>query len=147
MPARLFAAALAATLIACADPAEPEPDSDAAAQVGEAQSLPTRLPAPSADAPRYVGLWATTVNGCADPAWRFEADRISTQGEVSCTLDNVQMVATGYEIAATCTAQAPPEPHTIRLSFAESARAMMVVGGPWSPAPSLVYCGGLDRQP
>lgn len=147
LPARLFAAALAATLIACADPAEPEPDSDAAAQVGEAQSLPTRLPAPSADAPRYVGLWATTVDGCADPAWRFEADRISTQGEVSCTLDNVQMVATGYEIAATCTAQAPPEPHTIRLSFAESARAMMVVGGPWSPAPSLVYCSGLDRQP
>lgn len=147
LPARLSAAALSVALISCADPAEPEPDSDAAARVGEAQPLPDGLPAPSADAPRYVGLWATTADGCADPAWRFEADRISTQGEVSCAFDNVQMVPTGYEIAATCTAQAPPEPHTIRLSFAESARAMMVVGGPWSPAPSLVYCGGLDRQP
>ncbi|MBN8607909.1 MAG: hypothetical protein J0L81_13415 [Caulobacterales bacterium] len=147
LSARLFAATLSFALISCADPAEPEPDREAAAQVGEAQRLPEGLPPPSADAPRYVGLWATTAEGCANPAWRFEAERISTQGEVSCTFDSVQVVPTGYEIAATCTAQAPPERHTIRLSFAESARAMMVAGGPWSPAPSLVYCGGLDRQP
>ena len=119
--ARAAAGVVSLTLIACADPAEPEPEGT----------------------PRYVGLWATTVDGCAEPAWRFDANRISTQGEVSCEFQNVRMTDSGYDIDATCVAQAPPVHHNIQISFAESAPAMMVTGGPWAPAPRLFYCRSL----
>jgi len=102
--------------------------------------LPNTLPPPSADTPRYVGLWAASADGCADPAWRFEERGVSTQGEVSCSFTNVSIVETGYAIDATCTAEAPPAPYRIQLSFAESARAMMITGGPWDSPPALVYC-------
>jgi len=139
-------ALLLVAFAACSPPeAEPPPDPDAAVQLGEPQPLPSTLPAPSADTPRYVGLWATTAEGCAEPAWRFEANRISTRGEVSCEFQNVAMTNTGYEIAASCTAEAPPAPYTINLSFAESARAMMISGGPWSAGTSLVYCRPLTN--
>lgn len=96
---------------------------------------------PAAASNRYVGLWAVDAAACADPPWRFEARRLSTRGEVGCAFDAVREVPAGYEIAATCTAQAPPEPHTIKLSFAESAEAMRVEGGPWSEPIALVRCG------
>jgi hypothetical protein len=144
--ARTAAAAISIAMIACAEPAEPEPDPEAAAQVGELRRLPSTLPAPSETTPRYVGLWATTAEGCADPAWRFEERRISTRGEVSCEFQDVALTDRGYEIQAQCTAQAPPEPHTIHLSFAESARAMMVTGGPWSTGIALVHCGPLPTE-
>lgn len=143
MSARAALAAVSLALMACADPAEPEPDPEAAAQVGEAAPLLHRLPPPAEDTPRYVGLSATTAEGCSNPAWRFEHDGISTQGEVSCEFNDVQLGAGGYQIAATCHAQAPATQHNIQISFAESARAMMLTGGPWEPAPALVYCRGL----
>lgn len=141
---RAAAAVISVALIACTDPAEPEPDSDAAARIGQAEPLPSTLPPPSETTPRYVGLWATAAEGCADPAWRFEANRISTRGEVSCEFENVAMTERGYDIPAQCTAQAPPEPHTIQLSFAESARAMMISGGPWQSGTALVFCSALS---
>lgn len=131
-------------MIACTDPAEPEPDPGAASQVGEVRQLPSTLPTPSETTPRYVGLWATTAEGCAEPAWRFEPNRISTRGEVSCEFQNVAMTDRGYDIQAQCTAQAPPEQHNIQLSFAESARAMMISGGPWQSGTALVYCAPLS---
>lgn len=130
-------------LVACSEPAQPEPDPTAAAQVGEAQPIPATLPAPSATTPRYVGLWATTADGCSDPAWRFEATRVSTQGEVSCEFQNIAMTDSGYDIQAMCMAESPPTPYTIQLSFAESARAMMISGGPWQSGTALVHCGAL----
>lgn len=140
---RLAAAAASLAMIACTDPAEPEPDPAAAAQVGEAQRLPRTLPPPSESVPRYVGLWATAAEGCAEPAWRFEERSISTRGEVSCEFQNVALTDRGYDIQATCTAESPPQPYNIQLSFAESARAMMVTGGPWQAGTALVYCAGL----
>lgn len=139
-------AALCVALIACSPPAEPEPDADAAAQVGDAQPLPSTLPPPSSTTPRYVGLWATTAEGCADPAWRFEAARVSTQGEVTCEFRNVTMTDRGYDIQAMCTAESPPTPYSIQLSFAESARAMMISGGPWQSGTALVHCAALPTQ-
>jgi hypothetical protein len=136
------AAAIVFAAAACAEQAESPPDPEAAAQVGVAESLPRVLPPPSEATPRYVGLWATSAQGCSDPAWRFEPRQVTTRGEVSCAFQDVAPTDTGYEIAASCTAEAPPERYTIQLSFAESARAMMISGGPWSPV-SLVYCGAL----
>lgn len=138
---RTAVAAVSLALIACADPAAPEHEPKAGAQAGE--TAPSPLPAATDEAPRYVGLWATTVEGCADPAWRFAAEGISTRGEVSCEFQHVRATPGGYEIDATCVAQAAPVQHNLRISFAESARAMMVSGGPWAPAPNLVYCRGL----
>lgn len=139
----LAIAAASLALVACSKPAEPEPDPEAAAQVGEVQTLPSTLPAPSETTPRYVGLWATTAQGCSDPAWRFEANRVSTQGEVSCEFRQVAMTDRGYDIQAQCTAEAPPAPYNIQLSFAESARAMMISGGPWQTGTALVFCSAL----
>lgn len=142
-----FAAAVFALVVAgCTEPAVPPPDPDAAKQVGEAQQLPSTLPPPSESTPRYVGLWATTAEGCGEPAWRFEERGITTRGEVSCEFQNVTVTDRGYDIQAQCHAQAPPEQHSIQLSFAESARAMMIIGGPWSAGTALVYCGPLTTE-
>jgi hypothetical protein len=143
---RAVAVVIAWALMACADPAEPPPDPQAAERIGTAEQLPSTLPPPSQSMPRYVGLWATSAQGCAEPAWRFEERRITTRGEVSCEFQNVTVTDRGYDIQAQCTAQAPPEPHTIQLSFAESARAMMLSGGPWQAGTSLVYCGALTTD-
>lgn len=128
--------------LACGAPATPDPD--AAAVVGDAVPLPQMLPPPSQNTPRYVGLWATSAEGCANPAWRFEEREITTQGEVSCAFETVTLSDRGYDISAQCTAEAPPAPYELQLSFAESARAMMVAGGPWQPSVSLVYCSPLQ---
>jgi hypothetical protein len=143
---RIIAAALIVIyLVSCSPPeVEPPPDPNAAVQLGEAEQLPGVLPPPSEERPRYVGRWAAAALGCEQPAWRFEEQRVSTAGEVSCEFNNVQMTPTGYTIQATCTAQAPPTQETIQLSFAESARAMMVAGGPWSESIGLTYCGPLE---
>lgn len=146
MKRALIAIASALVLTACSEPEqppvlEPPPDPEAAEEIGEPQTLPRTLPPPG-EAPRYVGLWAASAEGCEEPAWRFEAQRVSTRGEVSCDFNEVSNTPTGYQIAATCYAEAPPAPYTIQISFAESARAMMTSGAPWA-ATSLVYCGPL----
>lgn len=120
-----------------------DPDPDAVEQINGAEPLPHTLPPPSADAPRYVGLWAATAEGCSEPAWRFEPQRVTTPGEVACDFRNVRQTSTGYAIEATCWAEGPPQAQEIQLSFAESARAMMVSGGPWAPI-ALTYCGPLQ---
>ncbi|MBC7768465.1 MAG: hypothetical protein H7124_06740 [Phycisphaerales bacterium] len=136
-----LAPALIAALLACTETAEPPPDPAAAAQVGDAQPLPHTLPPPAEAQPRYVGLWATSAQGCAEPAWSFRADGVSTLGEVSCSFENVGRTSTGYEVTATCDAEGTQSRHTMQFSFAESAQAMMISGGPWAGATSLVHCG------
>lgn len=144
--ARAAAAAISIGMIACTEPAAPPPDPQAAEQVGEAEALPHTLPPPSATTPRYVGLWATTQAGCESPAWLWEANSVSTEGEVSCDFNNVTLTDTGYAIAASCTAEGVSTTHNMQISFAESARAMMVSNGPWQGPTSLVYCGALPPE-
>ena len=143
---RAAVAGFSLAMIGCTEPAEPEPDPEAAAQVGDTQALPSTLPAPSTTTPRYVGMWATTAEGCSEPAWRFEQNSVSTRGEVSCEFRNVTVTDRGYDIQASCTAESPPTPYNIQLSFAESARAMMIAGGPWQEGTALVYCGSLPTE-
>ncbi len=140
---RLAAAATSVALIACTDEVAPEPDPEAAAQIGPAEALPQTLPPPNESQPRFVGLWATTQNGCTAPPWEFRADGVSTQGEVSCDFTNLRMTETGYVVSAICHAEGDVSAHDIQFSFAESARAMMVSEGPWAGPTSLVYCAPL----
>jgi hypothetical protein len=133
----------ALALTACSPAMSPEapPNPQAAAEVSDTvQALPHRLPPASAE-PRFVGTWATTDEGCDDPAWIINAHEIHTQGETSCTFNEVSKIPGGYNVQAVCTAESPPTPYTMQITFAESAQAMMVAGGPWSPDPGLLYCG------
>ncbi len=143
---RIAAAAISCAMIACADPAEPQPDPEAATQVGEVQALPQNLPAPSETKPRYVGLWATTAEGCTAPAWSFAPTGVTTLGEVSCEFHNVAMTDRGYDIRAQCSAEGETSQHNLQLSFAESARAMMISGGPWQSGTALEYCSALPVE-
>ena len=101
---------------------------------------PGELP-PASSPTRYVGQWAAASLGCAEPAWRFEADRLTTKGEVSCAFMQVTPTPSGYDIAARCLAEGAERASTLRLRFAESAKAMLVSGGPFSGEIGLTYCG------
>jgi hypothetical protein len=131
-------------LLAACQRQETPPERTAALEPSAAPAPPAQAGTalPPADAEyRYIGNWAADAAACADPPWRFEARRLTTKGEVACAFDRVGKTPAGYEIAATCTAEAPPAPYVIRLSFAESARAMLVEGGPFSGPVGLVWCG------
>jgi hypothetical protein len=111
----------------------------------EGGGAPTARSVPASEAqPFFVGRWAATDAMCGDAAWSFAPDGLSTPGEVTCTFNDVTKTPEGYDIAATCWAGGPPEPERIRLSYAESARAMLVEGGPFNPV-GLVACDG--QQP
>ncbi|HET8727025.1 MAG TPA: hypothetical protein VFO41_05890 [Alphaproteobacteria bacterium] len=98
-------------------------------------------PQPSEEQPFFVGRWAAAKTACGHAAWTFTPDSLSTPGEVSCTFSQVTRTPEGYDIAATCTAEGPPEAERIRLSYAQSARALLVEGGPFNPV-GLVACDG-----
>ncbi|MEZ6022449.1 MAG: hypothetical protein R3C16_03310 [Hyphomonadaceae bacterium] len=144
---RTLLSVIAVLALAACEPAV-APDAEAPGAetpLGEATPLPDPLPPPGAE-PRYVGLWAVNTEMCAEPAWRFEPEGVSTLGEVSCSFDDVSEISAGYAVAATCHAEGTTSQHQMQLTFAESARAMMVTGGPWEPAPALIYCSPLISQ-
>ncbi len=102
--------------------------------------------APAASSPaapaRYVGRWAARPELCRDGAWRFEAKRVATAGEVACEFEQVSPTASGYEISARCTAEGASTPQTFTLTMTDPAapEAMTVAGGPWSGATTLTRC-------
>lgn len=106
-------------------------------------AAPTGEPtAPAAEAARYVGRWAARPELCRDGAWRFEARRVATAGEVTCDFDRVSPTASGYEIEARCTAEGASSPQTFTLTMTDPAapETMTVAGGPWSGATTLALC-------
>lgn len=99
------------------------------------------------DPPAYVGGWAMAAADCADPPWRFTDRGVVTRGEIACTFNAVLPTEDGYEIAAMCTAEAPPAPYAITLRFPEGddgVRRMHAVGAPWA-AEDLVACDVSQR--
>lgn len=137
----LISAALALSACGPNTPPETQPDPRAAQDVSDTvQTLQHRLPPASAE-PRYVGAWATTDEGCIDPAWIINAHEMHTQGEVSCIFNDVRDIPGGYDVQASCAVEGTNSAHNMQITFAESAQAMMIAGGPWSPDPGLLYCG------
>ncbi|MDO8411543.1 MAG: hypothetical protein Q7S93_15925 [Phenylobacterium sp.] len=120
------------------------------AACGEAPPAPSLAPEPSATAdapvsdatgqPAYVGRWAASPAMCASRAWDFRHDGLSAPGDVACRFEGVAALDDGYEIAALCTSQAPPESRRLHLSFGPAGRTMSVEGAPSGEAPSLVRC-------
>lgn len=100
----------------------------------------TATPSPAAmAAPRYVGRWAANEKLCKDGAWQFAEMDLSTAGEVHCDFHRVREVPGGYDADATCTAEGSRTDDTIKLRFAESAKAMLVESKTFSPV-GLIPC-------
>ena len=99
------------------------------ASAAPAQAQAASTPGPDA----YVGRWAAAPNLCASGAWTFAVDRLTTAGEVACTFNDVDRTATGWKIAARCSAQALAEDATIELTLTDTAppETMTVSGGPF----------------
>ena len=98
-----------------------------------------RLPPPET-AMRFVGSWAADAGRCADQAWQFTRTSLKTPAGSVCRFSEVKPLPGGYDIAARCTAEAPPQDDVIRLRFAESAQAMMFESDSVADA-GLVHCG------
>jgi len=126
--------ALLTPLAACGETSpEPAPAPDAASVVAEPVSNPTAQPA-------YVGRWAANPALCASRAWEFRHDGLSGPSDVACRFEGVAALDDGYEIAALCTSQAPPESRRLSLDFGAGERTMSIQGGPAGDALSLVRC-------
>lgn len=108
------------------------PGAAATAPAGEARLDP-------AATPFYVGRWAAKPSLCADGAWMIDRRGITTAGEVSCVFDRAPSGAGPVEADATCTAEGPPQRHRLKISYAQSARALLVEGGPFAPI-GLIRC-------
>jgi hypothetical protein len=96
---------------------------------------------------RYAGRWATQANLCGVAEWEFTPGGFSTPGEVTCRFNTITRVPGGYQVGATCFAEGPATQHSILITFAESAQAMLLDGSPTAAA-GLVYCGpNIPNQP
>ena len=74
---------------------------------------------------RFTGRWASEERNCAAHAWVFTASSLKTPAGSVCSFSRVREVPGGYDISASCTAEGPPKDDTLRLRFAESARALL----------------------
>nr|QQZ49312.1 hypothetical protein JKL49_19905 [Phenylobacterium glaciei] len=77
---------------------------------GPPPAPPKPLPPPAS----YIGRWAATAELCAKGAWVFETDKVSTAGEVGCQFGSVSPTPTGYQTAASCTAEDRRSPRPSR---------------------------------
>jgi hypothetical protein len=100
----------------------------------------TALPSPD-QAARYMGRWAAAVAACDDEAWVFRRDGLDGPAGARCTFEAVGRTASGYEITARCAGPARRGAATLHLRFAESAKAMLVDGGPFGSGAGLIWCG------
>lgn len=95
---------------------------------------------------RYVGVWAAAETACGHAAWRIERNKIQSPAWMACDLTNVTPSQGGFDISATCTDGATEQDAKIRLSFAESAQAMLMQGVPETGDVGLIYCGPIDAD-
>jgi len=144
---RATAPALLALLLAagCADDAD-NAAGNAEAPANNMMAQTPTSPAPGALPPadanlRFIGLWASDAPACKEYSWLFTERALETAGGVVCNFDRINPVPGGYDIAAICTAEAEETKDTVRLRFAESARAMMVGTDTVLEDVGLVYCG------
>jgi len=134
---------------ATAAPADSEVDINASLALDQLNGLESHSPPPRgggalppAEEPlRFVGRWSAETRLCASAVWRFTPDSLASPAGARCRFDRVHKVPGGYDIAARCTAEGPERADTIRLRFAESARAMLFESESIADA-GLVYCGG-----
>jgi hypothetical protein len=115
-------------------------DTNIAIAGGEAKAVEAgELPSPGPQL-RFVGKWAANEKSCRSAAWQFTATSLRTPAGSSCKFDEVSDVPGGYDVEATCTAEGPPAPDTLKIRFAESAKAMLFESTTIADA-GLIFCG------
>ena len=85
----------------------------------------TLQPPPVSASHRFTGRWASDERDCAHRAWIFTASSLKTPAGSVCSFSKVSEAPGGYDIAASCTAEGPPRDDTLKLRFAQSARALL----------------------
>ena len=108
---------------------------EATPSVANAGGLPEPGPGP-----RFVGRWAADEKSCQAAAWQFTDSLLRTPAGSTCSFNRVDEVDGGYDISATCTAEGPPTSDTLKLRFAESAKALMFESDTIADA-GLLFCG------
>ena len=104
-------------------------------EAGVAGDLP-----PAGQGVRFVGKWAADQESCESAAWQFTETSLSTPAGSSCSFNRVTEVPGGYDVEATCTAEGPPTADTLKIRFAESAKAMLFDSKSIADT-GLVFCG------
>jgi hypothetical protein len=107
---------------------------------GEAKAVEAGELPPPGPMPRFVGKWAADQKSCDSAAWQFTSTTLRTPAGSSCQFGQISEVPGGYDIQATCTAEAPPKADTLKIRFAESAKAMLF-DSKTIAGKGLVFCG------
>jgi hypothetical protein len=107
---------------------------------GEATAVQAGELPPPGPVPRFVGKWAADQKSCDSAAWLFTQTSLRTPAGSSCSFGHVTEVPGGYDVQATCTAEGPPKPDTVKIRFAESAKAMLFSSKAIADT-GLVFCG------
>jgi hypothetical protein len=89
---------------------------------------------------RFIGNWAADERSCEAKAWQFTQTTLKTPAGSACSFNRVTEVPGGYDIQATCTAEGPPSSDTLKIRFAESAKAMLFESQSIADS-GLVFCG------
>jgi len=98
-------------------------------------------PSPSAEVPPfYVGRWATRENLCGTDVWVIDERGLQAPQGASCRFDGAPQGAGPVEIDASCTAGGASRTWRLRLSYAQSARALLIENGPFADT-GLIRCG------
>jgi len=117
-----------------------EPAANNADTRGEATAIVAGdLPQPS-EGLRFIGKWAADQRSCESAAWQFNELTLRTPAGSACSFNRVTEVPGGYDIQATCTAEGPPTSDTLKVRFAESAKAMLFESETFADT-GLVFCG------
>lgn len=123
---------------ACGEtPAKPE--IPAGAEPQPVPNAPPGEPPVSAAPAAFVGDWATSPALCTEGRFRITETSVTTAGEVHCDWDGSGVVrtATGWTIAARCSAEGPPQPAALTLTMSKVADAdsLLIAGAPFAAAP------------
>jgi hypothetical protein len=117
------------------------PEAEAPPPAAQTTRAPAGAPAPAqaTEPPFFVGRWAARPELCAEGAWVITDHGIDTAGEVSCGFERPPAGGGPVELDAVCTAEGPPQRWRIRLSYAQSAQALLIENGPFADI-GLVRC-------
>lgn len=110
----------------------------------QAVPAPAPQPAPAANA-FYIGKWAKSEADCAAKAWSITENAL-TAPDGTCAFDQVTPVTEGFAVEASCQWAGKPTHASMRLSYAQSAKALLISGSPAGDV-GLTACSANSQNP
>jgi len=145
---RLIAIAALALMTSACGPqqnAETPPSAPAPAPLPpQALPAPAPKPAPNTNA-FYVGKWAKSQADCDANAWSITQNAL-TAPDGHCAFDQVAPVTEGFAVEASCQWAGKPVHASMRLSYAQSAKALLISGSPGGDV-GLIACPANSQKP